>query len=94
MVKTASKMLSAISFGVFWRFAPSTIEIIRSRKLSPGMVVTRIAGPFVSKVSSSAAAGVNGSHGAAPDYAAIILGTVALRESRVHLGLPPLAAGS
>ena len=29
-------MSSAISFGVFWRFAPSTIAIIRSRKVSPG----------------------------------------------------------
>ena len=29
-------MLSAISFGVFWRSAPSTSAIIRSRKVSPG----------------------------------------------------------
>ena len=29
-------MVSAISFGVFWRFAPSTRPIMRSRKLSPG----------------------------------------------------------
>ncbi len=41
MVRLASRMLRAISFGVFWRFAPSTIAIIRSRKVSPGSVVTR-----------------------------------------------------
>ena len=29
-------MLSAISFGVFWRSAPSTSAIIRSRNVSPG----------------------------------------------------------
>ena len=34
-------MVSAISFGVFWRLAPSTIAIIRSRKVSPGSAVTR-----------------------------------------------------
>ena len=34
-------MSSAISFGVFWRLAPSTSAIIRSRKLSPGSDVTR-----------------------------------------------------
>ncbi len=34
-------MLSAISFGVFCRSAPSTSAIIRSRKLSPGCAVTR-----------------------------------------------------
>ena len=34
-------MLSAISFGVFWRSAPSTSAIIRSRKVSPGSAVTR-----------------------------------------------------
>ena len=39
-VKTASKIERAISFGVFWRFAPSTRAIMRSRKLSPGNVVT------------------------------------------------------
>ena len=34
-------MLSAISFGVFWRLAPSTIAIIRSRKASPGFALMR-----------------------------------------------------
>ena len=33
-------MLSAISFGVFCRSAPSTSAIMRSRKLSPGCAVT------------------------------------------------------
>ncbi len=42
MVSAASRMLSAISFGVFCRFAPSTIAIMRSRKVSPGSVVMRI----------------------------------------------------
>ena len=36
MLSPASRMLSAISFGVFWRLAPSTSAIIRSMKLSPG----------------------------------------------------------
>src|SRR5207249_489187 len=36
IVSPASRMLSAISFGVFWRSAPSTSAIIRSRKVSPG----------------------------------------------------------
>ena len=36
-----SRIVSAISFGVFWRTAPSTIPIMRSRKLSPGLAVTR-----------------------------------------------------
>ena len=40
-VSPASRMLRAISFGVFWRLAPSTSAIIRSRKLSPGRVVMR-----------------------------------------------------
>ena len=35
-------MLSAISFGVFWRDALSTSEIIRSRKVSPGFCVISI----------------------------------------------------
>ena len=35
-------MLSAISFGVFWRSAPSTRAIIRSRNVSPGFEVMRI----------------------------------------------------
>ena len=34
-------MFRAISFGVFWRSAPSTSAIMRSRKLSPGTAVTR-----------------------------------------------------
>src|SRR5262245_5545933 len=41
MVSPASRMLSAISFGVFCRLAPSTIAIIRSRKVSPGSLVMR-----------------------------------------------------
>ena len=40
-VIAASSMVSAISFGVFWRLAPSTREIMRSRKLCPGSAVTR-----------------------------------------------------
>ena len=35
-------MVSAISFGVFWRAAPSTSAIMRSRKPSPGLIETRI----------------------------------------------------
>ncbi len=42
MVRPASRIASAISFGVRWRLAPSTRAIIRSRKVSPGSVVTRI----------------------------------------------------
>src|SRR3954470_12036871 len=40
----ASRMLSAISFGVFWRSAPSTKRIMRSRKVEPGaaVILTRI----------------------------------------------------
>ena len=41
MVRPASRMDRAISFGVFWRSAPSTSAIIRSRKLSPGRAVIR-----------------------------------------------------
>ena len=41
-VSAASKIVSAISFGVFCRLAPSTSAIIRSRKPSPGLAVTRI----------------------------------------------------
>ena len=41
MVRPARRMLRAISLGVFWRLAPSTMAIIRSRKVSPGSVVTR-----------------------------------------------------
>ncbi len=36
-----SRIVSATSFGVFWRRAASTIAIMRSRKLSPGLAVTR-----------------------------------------------------
>ena len=41
IVKAASRMFRAISFGVFWRLAPSTRPIMRSRKPSPGLAVTR-----------------------------------------------------
>ncbi len=41
MVSAASRMLRAISFGVFCRDAPSTREIIRSRKECPARDVTR-----------------------------------------------------
>src|SRR6266705_70653 len=41
MVSPASRMLSAISLGVFCRSAPSTNAIIRSRKVSPGLEVMR-----------------------------------------------------
>jgi hypothetical protein len=41
IVSPASRMLSAISFGVFWRSAPSTSAIMRSRKEWPGSAVTR-----------------------------------------------------
>src|SRR5262245_11187138 len=41
MVSPASRMLSAISFGVFCRLAPSTMAIMRSRKVSPGSLVMR-----------------------------------------------------
>ena len=40
-VMPASRMLSAISFGVFCRSAPSTSAIIRSRKVEPGAAVIR-----------------------------------------------------
>ena len=39
IVSAASRMFSAISFGVFCRLAPSTSAIIRSMKLSPGFCV-------------------------------------------------------
>ena len=39
IVSAASRMFSAISFGVFCRLAPSTSAIIRSMKLSPGFWV-------------------------------------------------------
>ena len=41
IVKPASRMFSAISFGVFWRLAPSTIAIMRSRNVSPGLAPMR-----------------------------------------------------
>jgi hypothetical protein len=41
IVSVSSRIDSAISFGVFCRAAPSTRAIIRSRKLSPGLVVIR-----------------------------------------------------
>ena len=41
IVRAASRMSRAISFGVFWRLAPSTRAIMRSRKASPGLAVTR-----------------------------------------------------
>ncbi len=41
-VSPTRRMLSAISFGVFCRSAPSTSAIIRSRKLFPGSAVMRI----------------------------------------------------
>ena len=39
MVSDASRMFSAISFGVFCRLAPSTRAIIRSMNVSPGLEV-------------------------------------------------------
>ena len=45
MVSAASKMSSAISLGVFWRLAPSTIAIMRSRNVSPGLAVMRTIEP-------------------------------------------------
>ena len=41
MVMPASRMLSAISFGVFCRWAPSTSPIMRSRKVEPCAAVMR-----------------------------------------------------
>ena len=41
-VSAESKIVSAISLGVFWRCAPSTSEIMRSRKPSPGLTEMRI----------------------------------------------------
>ena len=41
MVMPASRILRAISFGVFWRSAPSTSLIIRSRKVEPWAAVMR-----------------------------------------------------
>ena len=41
MVSPASRIVRAISFGVFCRLAPSTRAIMRSRKVSPGLDVMR-----------------------------------------------------
>ena len=41
-VRPAIRMFRAISLGVFWRTAPSTRAIMRSRKVSPGFDVIRI----------------------------------------------------
>jgi len=41
IVSTMSRMPRATSFGVFWRAAPSTSAIIRSMKVSPGLLVIR-----------------------------------------------------
>ena len=41
MVSPTSRMCSAISLGVFWRAAPSTSEIMRSRNDSPGSLTIR-----------------------------------------------------
>ena len=41
MVSTARRMVRAISLGVFWRLAPSTSAIIRSRKVWPASAVMR-----------------------------------------------------
>ena len=41
MVKATRRMVSAISFGVFCRFAPSTMRIMRSRNESPGLTPIR-----------------------------------------------------
>ena len=41
IVNAESRIVSAISLGVFWRFAPSTRPIMRSRKLSPGLAEMR-----------------------------------------------------
>jgi len=42
IVRPASRIVSAISFGVFWRWAPSTSAIIRSMKPPPGSCRTSI----------------------------------------------------
>ena len=41
MLSPARRMSRAISLGVFWRRAPSTSEIMRSRNVWPGSAVTR-----------------------------------------------------
>ncbi len=40
-VRATNRMVSAISFGVFWRLALSTIAIMRSMNVSPGLAITR-----------------------------------------------------
>ncbi|MPM92484.1 hypothetical protein SDC9_139619 [bioreactor metagenome] len=40
MVKETNRMLKATSLGVFWRLAPSTRLIMRSKKPSPGLAET------------------------------------------------------
>ncbi len=42
IVSTASRIVRAISLGVFWRLAPSTKVIIRSKKVCPRSAVMRI----------------------------------------------------
>ena len=42
MVSPDSRIVRAISLGVFCREAPSTSAIIRSRKVSPGLAVIRM----------------------------------------------------
>src|SRR5205809_1007708 len=39
MVRLAISTFSAISLGVFWRLAPSTRAIMRSRNVSPGLAL-------------------------------------------------------
>ena len=46
IVMPAKRMSRAISFGVFCRFAPSTMAIMRSRNVSPGLAVTRTTQPI------------------------------------------------
>src|SRR6266508_4291395 len=41
MVRPTRRISSAISFGVFWRSAPSTSLIMRSRKVEPSAAVMR-----------------------------------------------------
>ena len=41
-VRAISRIVRAISFGVLRRWAPSTMAIIRSRKVSPGLTLQRI----------------------------------------------------
>lgn len=42
IVSAAKRMSSAISLGVFWRLAPSTNAIIRSKNVSPGFALIQI----------------------------------------------------